>query len=706
MGAFGEGLFKELFFPEFLLWELDLVRGDLVVHAGDVHALLRVPAEVPITQDLLLSLVHPDDLGRVLGRIERGIEAGVNVDVEYRMVLSDGTYLHRTRMRIERGADGQSGRCLGHSEDVTLLRQGEASLDGERWFRSFAEVASGAMLVTDLDGTIAYANALACRALDRSRAALIGAPLSAVFAPASSAQLTRRLDRALRGVVESIELTLTTATDRSLHVLVATSPLHDRQGTITRVVLALTDVGHVDRHERSLRDARDEALRASQAQSTFLARMSHEMRTPLHAVLGFGELLEQRDDLSSEARDHLTRLLTGARHLRALIEDALTLQRADQGRLGIEWRPVELGGLLKKVAAARARSATSRGARLELSVADEPLVLRGDEKRLGQALDNIVATALRLSPGATTTLCAQRMGPALRVDVRFRGRLGGDLERLFDPFEPLGAEHKTVGTGLELVLARRLVEAMDGQVVARATAGEGASFSVFLPVIDTTPVGLSLTVAAEGAVEAGLAQALVDYDGRAVAQALARERARLGRWERVADALYNTITELRAQRARGDLGAQLRLAALQAGIVDAIEATPPKSARRCALASLGGHDHPTETSLAELVAREVGFDTSWLDGNASAATLRQRLGEIEAELLVLVGAEDVLEGHVEPLREALAGAQVPLVLASPSAAGAAFGGLSKALAARFDHAPREGGALAPSAELEKGAPDA
>lgn len=680
MSVLDEQLFQELFRPELLLWELDLVGGALKVHAGDVHALLRVASDVEITGELLLSLVHPDDLERLLGRIEGGLRAGENVDVEYRMVLADGTYLHRTRMRIERGADGLSGRCVGHSEDVTLLRQGEAALDGERWFRSFAEVAPGPVLVTELDGTIAYANSLACRGLERAHAELVGLGLDAVFEPSSCTLLGRRLERALRGVVEAVELGLTTRAGRPWHVLVTISPLRDRQGTVTRVVLAFTDVSHVDRHEHKLRAARDEALRASNAQSTFLARMSHEMRTPLHAVLGFGALLEQRDDLDAEARDHLGRLLVGARHLRALIEDTLTLQKADQGRLGIEWRPVDLRAMVTKVASARARSAASRGARIEASVPTEPLVLRGDEKRLGQALDNIVATAVRLSPGATTTVRAERAGPALRVDVGFSAELDGAVvEHLFDPFEPLGAEHKTVGTGLELVLAKRLIEAMDGRVVVRSQAGHGTTLTVYLPVIDSTPVGLSLTVAAQGTDAAPLAQALVDFDGRAVAHALARERARLGRWARVGDALFGLIAELRAHRDQGDLGAQLRLAALHSGIVDAIEATPAASARVCALATFGGADHPTETSLGELVARELGFDTHWLDANASREALRERLQEMAAEVLVLVSLEGELEAQTTALRAALEGHERTLVVASPRAGAQAFAALHEAL---------------------------
>jgi signal transduction histidine kinase len=234
-------------------------------------------------------------------------------------------------------------------------------------------------------------------------------------------------------------------------------------------------------HEREARAVAEEAGRR---QSAFLSRVSHELRTPLNAILGFGELLRRDPAQAPRQAEFLGHIVQAGRHMLALVDDLLELQRIEQGRLEPVFTPLPLRPLLQTVA--QMLSPLAQGAGMSLHVeADDGLTVDSDERALRQILLNLAGNAIKYGRrGGTLWLAATMVDDSCHVTVRDDGP-GMDeaqLERLFRPFERLGQDKGSVGgSGLGLVISRQLAQALGGTLTLASTPGTGTTATLVLP---------------------------------------------------------------------------------------------------------------------------------------------------------------------------------------------------------------------------------
>jgi len=239
--------------------------------------------------------------------------------------------------------------------------------------------------------------------------------------------------------------------------------------------------------EESARLASTEADRANRAKSEFLSRMSHELRTPLNAILGFAQLL-QMEVQTPEQRESVAHILKAGRHLMDLIDEVLDIARIEAGRLHLSPEPVPVADLLRETLDLMRPLAAQRAIRLETgALPGEDGHVRADRQRLKQVLLNLLSNAIKYNrdAGRVTLTCAQAPGDRLHIRVTDTGPgiPAALMARLFTPFDRLGAEQQGVeGTGLGLVLSKRLVEAMGGAMGCESALGEGSTFWVELPL--------------------------------------------------------------------------------------------------------------------------------------------------------------------------------------------------------------------------------
>lgn len=233
-------------------------------------------------------------------------------------------------------------------------------------------------------------------------------------------------------------------------------------------------------HELAL--AKEAAEKANEAKSAFLSSMSHELRTPLNAILGFGQLLES-DDLPStpaQKKEFVEHILKAGRHLLTLINEILDLAHIESGKVTLSLEPVSVAEMLAECKAMIEPVGNQRGIRLVFPD-DDGLHVLADRIRLKQVLLNLLSNAIKYNrPSGTVVVdCAQASSDVVRISVRDTGSgLRPDqLDALFEPFNRLGQQSGVEeGTGIGLVVTRKLVELMGGAVGVDSAIGIGSVF--------------------------------------------------------------------------------------------------------------------------------------------------------------------------------------------------------------------------------------
>jgi signal transduction histidine kinase/CheY-like chemotaxis protein len=236
-----------------------------------------------------------------------------------------------------------------------------------------------------------------------------------------------------------------------------------------------------------MRQAKEEAERASRAKSEFLSRMSHELRTPLNAILGFGQLLEL-DVREAEQADNVGEILRAGRHLLELINEVLDLARIEAGKLSISPEPVPLAPLIEDCQALIRPMAEGRGIRIVEAGGECVVHVRADRVRLKQTLLNLLSNAVKYNRegGLVSIACVVEGDTAqIRISDTGAGLSAEQQGRLFVAFERLDADKSAVeGTGIGLALSKRLVELMEGRIGVESAPGRGSTFWVRLPVLE------------------------------------------------------------------------------------------------------------------------------------------------------------------------------------------------------------------------------
>jgi len=303
--------------------------------------------------------------------------------------------------------------------------------------------------------------------------------------------------KASREIEDIYELTYICKDGSRFPAVVSITALRDDYGELIGYLLIGTDNSVRKRVESELNEAMAAAEKANKAKTDFLSSMSHELRTPLNAILGFAQLLESGSPSPTPSQKrNIDQILKAGWYLLELINEILDLALIESGKLTLSQEPVSLAEVMLECRAMIEPQAQKRGIGMTFPRFEIPHMVKADRTRVKQVLINLLFNAIKYNKpaGKVAVECSLRSPDAIRISVQDIGvgLAPEQLAQLFQPFNRLGKEtSREEGTGIGLVVTKRLVELMGGTIGADSVVGVGSTFWI----------DLSLTTAPELAVQ-------------------------------------------------------------------------------------------------------------------------------------------------------------------------------------------------------------
>jgi len=318
--------------------------------------------------------------------------------------------------------------------------------------------------------------------------------------------------KASRGIEDIYELTYIRKDGGRFPAIISITALRDDYGDIIGYLLIGTDNSVRKQVELELNQAMAVAEKANLAKSDFLSSMSHELRTPLSAILGFAQLMETGSPLPTPSQKRsIDQILQAGWYLLELINEILDLALIESGKLPLSLEPISLTEVVRECQAMIEPQAQKRSISVAFPKFEIPYFVKADRTRVKQVLINLLSNAVKYNKqgGAVVVDCTARTAERIRVSVKDTGEgLTPDkLTQLFQPFNRLGKEAGIEeGTGIGLMVSKRLVELMKGEIGVESTVGVGSVFWI----------ELNLTAEPQSAAAelTAVAQAQVHADGR------------------------------------------------------------------------------------------------------------------------------------------------------------------------------------------------
>ncbi len=431
-----------------------------------------------------------------------------NVVMGVRTSGGERRWLSINAMPVGDDAGAGAGGVIATFRDITQQRRSEAEI---RKLSLAVEQSPESIMITNLDGVIEYVNEACVRVSGYSRNEMIGETASLLKSGRTPRSTYALLwDRLARGQSWSGQFVNRRKDGSEYTESAIITPILAPHGVVTHYLAIKADVteqrqmaAELEQHRlhleelvaqrtAELAEARAQADAANVAKSAFLANMSHEIRTPMNAILGLTHLL-RRSSPTTEQAASLDKIVLSARHLLSLIDDILDLSKIEAGKMTVEHTDFHLSSVLKDVVEIVRARAEEKGLALKYEVAPGlPLILKGDPLRLQQILLNLGTNAVKFTEhgsvaiGAALSASDDPQIAQIRFEVRDTG-IGLDMAqraRLFQPFQQADASttRRFGGSGLGLVICRRLVDLLGGTIGLTSEPGVGSTFWFTLPL--------------------------------------------------------------------------------------------------------------------------------------------------------------------------------------------------------------------------------
>lgn len=375
--------------------------------------------------------------------------------------------------------------------EVREARIRQESENLQRQIQAVFGVTRDIILITDSDGRYVNANPAAYKLLGLSESEFRARNIASLFFPAAPDDFQIFWQQFLGDAVHSGEtaVQLPDGTHKTFDYSASAHFLPDTH------VFVLRDMTERKQAARELALAKEEAERANRKKDQFLANMSHELRTPLNAVIGYASMMKQgmAGPLTEKQAKYARNIELSGKHLLRMVNDILDVSKIEAGKIKLDIQDIALVPLVEDLDQVLNGLAEEKNVTLSFSIAPGVTSIRADASRLRQIFFNLIGNAIKFNrPGGRVTVTLKEDGDCLLCDVIDTG-IGIPAEKqheLFTEFYQVDGSTKRAheGTGLGLMLTRRLVEMHGGSITLASKEGKGSTFTFRLPMKDAMPL--------------------------------------------------------------------------------------------------------------------------------------------------------------------------------------------------------------------------
>ncbi len=398
--------------------------------------------------------------------------------------------VEKTKLEIEEQRSQLSKTVTLRTKELEAAKNAAETLS--KYARSLIEASLDPLVTISALGAITDVNEAFAQATGVPREQLIGSDFSNYFTEADKARNSYKqvFDKAF---VRDYALAIRHTTGQTIDVLYNASVYKDDKGHILGVFAAARDITDRKRLNQALREKNVElegaikiAEKASLAKSDFLSSMSHELRTPLNAILGFAQLIESGSPpLTTSQNRNVKQILGAGWYLLELINEILDLAAIESGKAPLSMEPVSLVEVMLECRNMIEPLAQERGIAMTFPIFESPYFVKADQTRFKQILINLLSNAIKYNKqgGFIIVECGKSTPDSVRISVQDSGAglTTDQLSQLFQPFHRLGKKFSgEEGTGIGLVVAKRLVEQMGGAIGAESIVETGSVFWIEL----------------------------------------------------------------------------------------------------------------------------------------------------------------------------------------------------------------------------------
>jgi PAS domain S-box-containing protein len=466
-------------------------KSHVVVCSDEMVRMLGLEGWKSAPIQLLMDRVHPGDLTVLKQSIEIGLRRRSPFEIDFRLVINGIVKHVYLTGQVVSSRDDRADMLFGTMQDITERKRIENEMRlAEKQYRSLFEHSQHMICMHDLQGNILSINPAGAHAVGFEPEEIIGRGIKNFFWFNDSEDYEKYMSALTHNGQAQGLLRLKKRDGKTTVWLYNNILLSDPENN-PYVLSSNVEITSRYEMEKELRKATKLAEEALVMKDRFVANISHELRTPMNAIIGFTDLLLKTNP-SDEQREYLEAVHMAGDNLTSMINDVLDLAKIEAGKIEFESKPFSVRAVMANTHRLLSQTAFQSGLRFEWECeGNVPMYVLGDELRLSQILINLTGNAIKFTEkGFVKFICFIKSETDERIDLVFNVEDSGigiapeKVNAIFEPFTQGSADstRRYGGTGLGLSIVHDLAELQGGSVSVKSKEGVGSSFTVVLPL--------------------------------------------------------------------------------------------------------------------------------------------------------------------------------------------------------------------------------